>query len=332
MFKRIQCLSSTAVILICLLGSKETIAAQVTASRPNKATISYPAPSISAMVLEIADQKGFYKEEGLDIGLVRVPGTTGVQGMLAGEFDLATNVGTALNASLKAAAFKLIMLNESTLFWLYAKPEINSVAKLKGKKIAMSTRGSLTDINLTSLLQKYEIDPVRDVLKIVITDPGTRLVALHSGSVDAAVLSPPSTVRARTLGLRPVVFFGDEVESIYTGLSTTDKFIREEPEKVQRIVRASLKGLRYLKGNKQGSVALMVKTLRIDEPTASVTYDETIGAFLITGFQESSYLEKIVKLHSRFAQVENPPPTDRLSDFSFIRRANDQLRDWRLPK
>ena len=143
MLKRIELIFITACILLCELGLSHANAAQVTASRTNNVAISFPAPSISAMVLEIASQKGFYKEEGVDVTLVRVPGTPGVQGLLAGEFEFTTNVGIALNASLKGATFKQVMLNESTLFWLYTKPEINSIEKLKGKTIAMSTRGSL---------------------------------------------------------------------------------------------------------------------------------------------------------------------------------------------
>jgi NitT/TauT family transport system substrate-binding protein len=320
------------LIILALFVPIDVVFAQPTSVRSYKVNISYPAPSVSAMVLEIANQKGFFKEEGVEATLVRVPGTPGVQGMLAGEFDFSTNVGSALNASLRGATFKLVMLNESTLFWLYGKPEISSPNMLRGKKIGMSTRGSLTDINLTALLQKYGIDPSKDVLKIVIGDPGTRLAALSIGSTDAAVLSPPATVRARALGLKPVAFFGEEVESIYTGLVTTDKLIKEEPEKVQRTIKASLKGLRYLKGNKPGTVALMGKTLRIDDQLANATYDETVGAFIDSGFRENSYLAKIVTLQSRFAQVANPPPVDRLFDFSFMRNANEQLRDWRVPK
>jgi NitT/TauT family transport system substrate-binding protein len=284
------------------------------------------------MVLEIANQKGFFRDEGIETTLVRVPGAAGVQGMLAGEFDFSTNVGSALNASLRGATFKLVMLNESTLFWLYGKAEITSPHSLKGKKIGMSTHGSLTDINLTALLQKFGIDPARDILKIVIGDPGTRLAALHNGSTDAAVLSPPATVRARALGLKPVVFFGEEVESIYTGLATTDKLIKDEPDKIQRVIRASLKGLRYLKSNKPGTVALMAKTLRIDEQLASATYDETVSAFIDSGLRDNSYLKTIVELQSRFAQVSNPPPIDRLFDFSFMKNANEQLKQWRVPE
>jgi len=211
MLKYFRILHSSLFAIAALCVPIDVVSAQSTPVRSNKASISYPAPSVSAMVLEIANQKGFFKEEGVEATLVRVPGAPGVQGMLAGEFEFSTNVGSALNASLRGATFKIVMLNESTLFWLYGKPEISSPNLLRGKKIGMSTRGSLTDINLTALLQKYGMDPSRDVLKIVIGDPGTRLVALQSGSIDAAVLSPPATIRALSLGLKPVAFFGEEV-------------------------------------------------------------------------------------------------------------------------
>lgn len=318
-------------VLIALTVAMGPRITSAQSARSSKAGISYPAPSVSAMVLEIANQKGFFKDEGVEALLVRVPGTPGVQGMLAGEFDFSTNVGSALNAALRGATFKVVMLNESTLFWLYGKPDISSPNSLKGKKIGMSTRGSLTDINLTAYLQKHGIDPTREVLKIVIGDPGTRLAALVNGSTDAAVLSPPATVRARSLGLKPIAFFGDEVESIYTGLATTDRLIKEDPSKIQRVIRASLKGLRYLKANKSGSLALMMKTLRIDEQSALATYEETVGAFSDTGLRDNSYLAKIVALQGRFSQVSNPPSVERLFDFSFMKSANEQLADWKIP-
>ena len=71
MLKRIELIFITACILLCELGLSHANAAQVAASRTNNVAISFSAPSISAMVLEIASQKGFYKEEGVDVALVR---------------------------------------------------------------------------------------------------------------------------------------------------------------------------------------------------------------------------------------------------------------------
>jgi hypothetical protein len=79
-------------------------------------------------------------------------------------------------------------------------------------------------------------------------------------------------------------------------------------------------------------VALLVKTLRIDEQLAAATYDETVSAFIDSGLRDNSYMSTIISLQSRFAQVTNPPRVDLLIDFSFIKSAIEQLKDWKVPK
>jgi NitT/TauT family transport system substrate-binding protein len=281
-----------AVLSVMTFARSGNAWAQGQASRLENSLLSYPAFSISLMPALIAQQKNFYQEEGLSVTLLQAPGTPGIQAMMAGQVDFSTNVGIALSAILRSVPFKIIMLNETTLFWLYSKPNITSLASLKGKTVGMSTQGSLTDINLSAVLEKNGLDPQRDVTKIVIRDSGTRIAALETGSLDAAVLPPPWTIRAKSLGFKPLVFFGNEIASVYTGMATTEKLIKERPDKVFRFVKASLKGLKYLKANRNESVTIMAKAIRIDEKLARDSYDDTIGAFFANGYRDDDYLSK----------------------------------------
>ncbi len=321
--------AGTIILVVFSLTGKAWT--QALSARLESSVLSYPASSISLMPALIAEQKHFYQDEGLSVALLQAPGTPGIQAMMAGQVDFSTNVGIALSAILRGAAFRIVMLNETTLFWLYSKPNITSVASLKRKTVGISTQGSLTDINLSAVLEKNGIDPQHDVTKIVIRDSATRIAALETGSLDAAVLPPPWTIRAKSLGFKPLVFFGDEIASVYSGIATTEKLIKERPDKVSRFVKASLKGLKYLKANRNESVAIMAKAIRIDDKLARDTYDDTISAFFANGYRDDVYLSRAIQLQSRVAQIKDSPSVDRVFDFRFVKKANDELRGWAIP-
>src|SRR5262249_60527085 len=98
-----------------------------------------------------------------------------------------------------------IRSSQRLLFWLYSKPEIKTVADLKGKKIGVSSLGSGPDSILRDILKKHGLDGGRDAVILPVGSGTARFFALQAGSVDAAMLSIPANFLAQDAGFRELV-------------------------------------------------------------------------------------------------------------------------------
>ena len=116
------------------------------------------------------------------------------------------------------------------MFWLYAKPDIRSVAALKGKKVGVSSLGSGPDSLLREVLKKHGLDSNRDVAVMPVGSGTGRFFALQAGSVDAAMLSVPANLLAQEAGFRELVsFINEEWIELQGTVNATEQLLAADP-------------------------------------------------------------------------------------------------------
>lgn len=196
-------------------------------ARSERVLVHIPTYSEAVMPLVVAQDKGFYAQEGIEALLLQVRGSIGLKAMIAGEFDFSTAIGSALVAALQGLPVKILMVADyKPMFWLYARPEFSSVGQLRGKRIAVSALASASDTLLRHVLQRRGLLS-KEVVIIAIGAGTERYVALNTGAVEAAVLSAPSDLLADKAGLRMLASFGDEFETVKRGLAAPKKVLEE---------------------------------------------------------------------------------------------------------
>src|SRR5690242_9444929 len=162
--------------------------------------------------LVIAQERGYMKEEGLDLKLVFMQNAAGLQALIANQVQFSGSGSSALVAISKGnAPLKTVLaFNDQVLQWLVARPNINSLRDLNGKKIATTGVASIAAYMLKNILTKKNIPK-----DIVLIDPGpvNRLPSLLSGAVDAAIVSPEERYAALDQGMKDIMFFGNEVKN-----------------------------------------------------------------------------------------------------------------------
>src|SRR5512145_1901173 len=100
--------------------------------------VAVPSFSMSLVAFMAAKERGYYRQEGLDVNFVLMPAAIASRALIAGNVDFATVGGSALTASLGGAPLRLLFSSfNRSLFWLYSRPEIADVKELKGKKIGV---------------------------------------------------------------------------------------------------------------------------------------------------------------------------------------------------
>ena len=175
---------------------------------------------------------------------------------------------------------------------MLVKPEIKRPEDLRGKRIATSSLGSLGDFLFKYMLRKHGLDPNRDMIWLSIGTPPERLQALFSGSVDATEVSYPFDVQAERKGFR--VLFDARKEVVYPSMSivTRRKNIVEDRDTVMRLVKAHVEGIAYFKNNKDFSIRVLGKQLRIaDRETLENSYETFRQDFISVPYPITKGLE-----------------------------------------
>ncbi|MBM4261367.1 MAG: ABC transporter substrate-binding protein [Deltaproteobacteria bacterium] len=190
---------------------------------------------------------------------------------------------TVINAGLSGA--DLVILGHTlpgVVQATVAKPEIKRVEDLKGKKIGVTTFGSLTDFLVQYQLRKKGLNPGRDVALIQIGgSDAERIGALKQGSIDAASLSFPGYAIAMKMGFPMLWDSAKEVDYPWIEITTRRSIIQKDRETVMNYMKAYLEATALFKRDREFSKKVIKKVLRLDnEELLNQSYDTFAKAFL----------------------------------------------------
>ena len=288
--------------------------------------MAIPARSFQMVIYPVAQQKGYMKEEGLDHRVIFVAPTTSIQAMLGGDVQF-TGAGSSALVSIARGNTPLkvvVATNDRVLQWLVTRPEITSPKELKGKKIATTGVAAIATFMVKQVLTKHGLDGNKDVTYLDVGQ-GNQLSALLGGGFDAAVLSVEQRYVALDKGMREMFFMGNEVKNSWGTLATTDKLIKENPKMVSGFVRATIKALRYVRQDKEGTIAALLKFSGVSREQATRVYDDLIGTFTRNGIVDEETQRNDLNIIRQVVNANETLPNARAYDFSFALEADQQL-------
>ena len=288
-------------------------------------TVALTSKAFQYVPLVIAQERGYMKEEGIDLKLAFMQNAPGLQALTANQVQFSGSGSSALVAISKGGApLKTILaINDQVLQWVMVRPNITSLKDLKGKKVATTGVASIAAFMLRNILVKYGMDS-KDV---VLIDPGpvNRVPSLLSGAVDAAIVSPEERYATLDQGMKDLMFIGKEVKNSWGTFATSDQFIKEQPKLMAGFARAVLKGLRIVRQDREGTIASVAKFSELDKSLATRRYDDLIGTFPEGGYVDEETQRNDLAIVKLVAEVNEVVPPQRAYDFSFVRQAEQQL-------
>ena len=297
-------------------------------SPAEKIVITYPSRSIASIDLYIAQERGFFRQEGLQADLVQVRGNIAVTAILSNDAHAINNVGTVIRA-LERSDLPAKVVSQSlkkNLFWLVAKPEVKSIVDLKGKTFGTTTFGGAQHLAAARLFQKAGLDPDKDITVVIGGDVPAQLQSLISGVIQVAALSPPTVIVARDkFKLKLLGTTIDDLPNLQNGLAVSEKLLRERRNLVKRILRARAKANRYFFENERGASEVLAKYLRVDLPVALESYHLARPAFTTNGIPTDKEVEEFLKADAEMLKLREPVPAAKLFDFSLQREVNQEL-------
>jgi len=298
--------------LILLFVGDAPAAERITIATPSRGLFEFP--------VVVAMRKGFYKDEGIDVDKVQMQPALGVKALISGDVDYLLAWGSALRAAVTGVPVKAVVgIAGRPLHVLIARPEIKTPKDLKGRVIGVDSIAGTVDYLARVAVRHFGLEPERDVQIIVTGESPTRLAALHSGAIDATPIDVAFAVKAEDEGFRRLVYLGDLIELPLSGIAVTDQKLQTHREQVRKVVRATVRGTRYFKQNRNDTVQMLADYLRITPMQAAKAYDTSINSFSNDGMISDKGVQLDVQLTKERLKLTKEIPLSQLVDWSLVR-------------
>lgn len=294
----------------------------------DKVSLTLPAQGMDFVFAAVADKRGFYRDEGLDVSLEQAVATIGIPAVVSGQYDFTGSVGSSQSAIVQGAPLKVVMVaQDRPAYGFFARPGINSIPELKGKALGITTAGSAAQIMANLVLEKYGLDPVQDVTWVQLRTPANLWAALSTGVVEASMVGTADLARPAKEGYVDLKIYKDpSVHNASAGLTTSERLLRDKPDLVKRMIRGSIKALQFMKANKAGTVSIMAEFLDMPPDEAAELYDLTIDAFIMQGYADDETLRQSLDVLVAGGEVKEAPPISQVFDLRLARDAYSELQ------
>ena len=291
-----------------------------------KVRMSISAVDVSFLTAGVALKRGMFRDEGLDLELIRMNANVSITALATGDIDYTMVFSSVVRGALRGMPMKVVAsYMDSSTHLLIARPEYKTIRDLKGKTLAVSNYGATSDVAARMMMKHGGVDPEKELKIIQLGAERGRYAALKEGIVDVAVLSPPTDTDAQRNGFRVLSRFHELFKLPFTGIGTNLKKLKEKPDEVKRMVRAMLKANRYIRANREGTIQTMMDWIKVDRESAAATYDSTWKIFSEDGSISESGLKLVIDQGREAMKIDRAVATSEVADLTFIREVQREL-------
>jgi len=278
MIRMLRTLAALAV------GTMVALAAGAQAPEKKKITIAVGGKNLFYYLpLSVAERKGYFKDEGLDVEIPDFAGgAKALQALVGGSADMVSGAYEhTINMAAKKQSIKAVVLQAkfSSIVLLLPKDKAakyKGPADLKGLKVGVTAPGSSTNMFVNNILAKGGLKPT-DISVVGVGAGSGAVAAMEKGEIDAlSNLDPVVTQLESTGKFVPVADSRTEkgMQEIYGGdyhasvIYITDEYIKKYPNTVQAVVNAMVRANRWVaKATPQEIVDLMPDAYKGGNPS-----------------------------------------------------------------
>lgn len=274
----------------------------------------------------VAAKKGFFAQENLNAELIRIAGNVMVPALANGDIDYTLMFGSVVRATLSGFPFKVVAsFVDSPTGALVGKSTLISPQSLKGKSIAVSSFGAGAYVTAALMVQHLGISQ-SEVKFVAAGGDSGRLAALQNGLVDAALLNPAAAARAERLGFRVIAKSYELFTFPYAGLGMTSKKIAEKPTETKKVIRALIKGSRYMRENRDDTVNILADWAKIDRQSALDYYDATWRSSSPDGSIPEKGLRLVIEDAKSALKINRDVPFSEVADDSLVKEVQRDMK------
>lgn len=246
----------------------------------------------------VAQDANLFSKHGVSVDLKYLAATTAVQGMVGGGEEIGLVGNQGIDAKLEGADLLYIASCLPTfVFQIYARPEIKSLADLRGKTVAVTQPAASTDYAMRIVLRRNGLEPDKDVKILFSQDINAVFTSVNVGNAAAGIMSAPTSLRAKAAGLKPIVNVTElKIPFLFTGVLSSPKIIREKNEAVIRFLRGYIEAMAVIRKDREVTIRSLGKFLKTtDREVLESVYEEYKEVFpkspLVTAAEVKAVLD-----------------------------------------
>lgn len=293
-------------------------------AQTQKIRVSLSSRSNTNTTYYVAQAKGIFKDEGLEVEFIQVNPRLGALAVLNGDVTFTTSFVSTFRGIVQGLPMKTVfILLKKGIYVLMVRPEIiKDVQDLKGKKLGVTAVNGGDHIIGRELLRMRGVDPSL-VQAIAVGEPSLRAQAVLTNVVQAVSVSPPHDLMLQQMGLK-AISGPPEIGVPSSGLFASDRMIKENPQILKRTIRAMLKANRFIEEHREETIRIMAHSVPQPLEGAARSYDVELKALAKDGQMTDAEMEfQLERL------AEKKRPLDEIRDFSFARQALKELEQNR---
>jgi len=308
-------LASAVALTLVLLGSGAAAAEKL---RVGKAV----AEAFSFAPLDIGMRKGIFARHGLEIEAVAFTGDARMQqAMAADSIDIALGSGPAMAFIVKGSPVKAVaaMAGPPLLMAIVVRPDgPKTVAELKGKKVSVSTAGSLTYWLVSETSRRQGWGPKGIEIAPMGAMPG-QIAAMKRGDINGVIMDVGNAFELEKRGEGRILVSFTEIKDFHIHvIFATDKLIAEHPELVRAFLKGWFETIAFMRANKAETVAIAAAVTNKDADVTSHVYDVIMPMFSNTGKFNPAALATLAKSYVELQLLPSEPDMTRLYTEEFL--------------
>jgi ABC-type nitrate/sulfonate/bicarbonate transport system substrate-binding protein len=310
----IRCLARIGVLALLLVAPAEAA---------EKLRVGKAVPEAFSFVpLDIGMRQGLFARNGLDIESIAFAGDARMQQAMASDsLDIALGSGPAMAFIVKGAPVKAVaaMAGPPLLLAIVVRPDgPKSAAELKGKKISVSTAGSLTYWLVSETSRRQGWGPKGIEIAPMGALPG-QLAALKRGDIDGSIMDIGNAFELERRGEgRILVRFTDIKDFHIHVIFATDKLIAGKPDAVRGFLKGWFETIAFMRSHKAQTIAIAKEVTNKDEDITARVYDELMPMFSDTGKFNPRALSTLAKSYVELQLLPAEPDMSKLYTEAFL--------------
>jgi len=244
--------------------------------------IGYSGVGIAHDLLKIMGNKLIFEKHGLNAQSIYIgSGSLMNQAVVAGSIQFTTSdLPSQIQSALAGIDFKIISVTIDRLDGaIMAHKGIRSPQELKGKKIAISRFGSMSDIVTRMVLRHWGVDP-KDVVLMQVGNTPTRIAAILSGQVDGGLINPTDVDRMAASGCCVLLADLSALDIPYArfGVAGLASYFKANSDTAARVLQAFTEGIHYYKTHPEDGMAAL-RSRGGDPQTAREIYQKIADSY-----------------------------------------------------
>lgn len=292
----------------------------------DKIRIAYPGLTTPFIPLQLAQSKGFLKDDGIDAENILMAGNVPISALVNGDIDYGTGTIAGVMAAIQGLPLKLVAcyVPRSSVM-LIAHPEFKTVRELKGKTIGIRSLGDNLNVQAKMILRHFGLDPEKDVKFLAAGGPASRLASLKQGFTAATIGNPPMDYLGVKMGFVVLAKAYELFSYPSSGLVTTIKKIKERSDEVRKVIKAGIRATTYIRANREGTIQFLMAQQRIDKEMAAATYDSVSKMFSEDGSVPETGVRTLIEEARQSLKANREVSIAEVTDLSILREAQKEL-------